>query len=485
MKVVTSDEMSRLEALSEKNGVTTAELMQKAGKSVASFTKDFIEANGFQKRVYLLVGKGNNGGDALVAGIELFSSGIEVVAIVADANETHSQLASQAKTKFLQMGGKVYPLSLMRSHIPEGGIILDGIFGTGFHGAIRGAYQEMIDYANRSGMPILSIDIASGIGGEGDPIAASVTLSIGFPKSVSYVGNGWDYSGIIQNLPIFSESIEEEATAVFSSVEKAELSHLLPHIKRSRHKYERGFVAVIAGSPGMTGAAFLASLGAFKGGAGIVHLYTPEKLASAFFGLPELIVKPLESLDNLEKYGAIVIGPGLGREEKTGDLVEEVLSEAKKVVIDGDALFHVAERRLLLPAGAILTPHQGELNRLLGGDYPQRSSEWFNVSAQFASKRKITLLAKGGPTFLFGEEPRVIPFGDPGMATAGSGDLLSGMIGALLACGLVSSSAALLGASLHGIAGELAAEKVSSYSMTVQDIADQVPNVFLNLTKSV
>lgn len=478
MKVVSSEEMSRLETLSEKNGVTTTELMQKAGKQIASFTANFIKANDFKKRVYLLVGKGNNGGDALVAGIELFSKGIEVVAIVTDVNESHSPLASEAKTRFLQMGGKVYPLPLIRSHIPDEGVILDGIFGTGFHGEIRGVYQEMIDYANHSGLPILSIDIASGTGGEGRPIAASVTLAIGFPKSASYLGEGWDYSGIIQTLPIFSEEVEQSARPLFSVVEKSELPLLLPQVKRSRHKYERGFVAVIAGSPGMTGAAYLASLGAFRGGAGIVHLYTQSDLAGYFTHLPELIVKSIDDLASLEKYDAVVIGPGLGREDTMGDLVEEVLSQAKKVVVDGDALYHVAERRLLLPQGAVLTPHQGELNRLLGGQYSKRSQEWLEVSSQYAAKRKITLLAKGGPTFLFGEEPRVIPFGDPGMATAGCGDLLSGIVGAFLAQDLSPHSAALLGASLHGIAGELAAEKVTSYSMNVQDIADQVPQAF-------
>lgn len=481
MKVVTQEEMSRLEVVAEKQGTRTAELMQTAGKRVAAFTADFIEANCLSKKVYLLVGKGNNGGDALVAGIELFSRGFEVVAIVADTNETHSPLASAAKTEFLKKGGKVYPFALIRSHIPEEGVILDGIFGTGFHGQIRGVYQEIIEYANHSGLPILAIDIASGVGGEGHPIEASVTLAIGFPKSPSYLGEGWDYSGIIQTLPLFSEEVQEAAKALFSSVEQEELTHLLPHIQRSRHKYERGFVAVIAGSPGMTGAAYLSSLGAFRGGAGIVHLYTPRELAPFFANLPELIVKPIDQLSTLEKYDAVVIGPGLGRGDKEGDLVEEVLASAKQVVIDGDALYHLAERRLLLPPAAVLTPHQGELNRLLGEEYKKRSDEWLKVCSHYASKRKVTLLAKGGPTFLFAEETRVIPFGDPGMATAGCGDLLSGMIGALLAQGLSSASAALLGASLHGIAGELAAEKVTSYSMTVEDIAEQIPNAFKQL----
>lgn len=478
MKVVTSEEMSRLELLTEKKGVSVDELMQKAGEEIASFTFDFLEANGCEKRVYLLVGKGNNGGDALVAGAHLFSRGVEVVAIVADANESQSPLASAAKTNFLKMGRKVYPFPLIRSHIPEGGIFLDGIFGTGFHGEIRGLYQDMIDYANDSGLPIISIDVASGIGGEGRPIAASVTLAIGFPKAVSYLGNGWDYSGIIQTLPLFKEEVELLAHPYFSLATQQELSHLLPKIKRSRHKYERGFVAIIAGSPGMTGSAFLASLGAFRGGAGMVHLYTHPGLAPFFAELPELIVKPLDELEDLERYDAVVIGPGLGRDEEMGDLVEKVIHEAKKIVIDGDALFHVAERRLLLPKGAVLTPHQGELNRLLDEKFEVRNSEWFKISSDYAEKRGITLLAKGGPTFLFGGSSRVIPFGDPGMATAGSGDLLSGLIGALLSEGLVPESAALLGAALHGIAGELAAKKVTSYSMKAGDIAAEVPQAF-------
>ena len=329
-------------------------------------------------------------------------------------------------------------------------------------------------------MPILSIDIASGIGGEGIPVEASMTLSLGFPKVASYLGEGWDFSGIIQNIPIgIPEAVLKSAEPLFTVVEKSELPPLLPKIYRSRHKYERGYVGIIAGSSGMSGSAFLTALGAFRGGAGIVHLYTDESLLGAFYNLPQLIVKPLSTLKDVDKYDVLVVGPGMGREAEKAELLQEIMPEAKQLVLDGDALYHIAEKKLKIPPGAILTPHHGELERLLGEKFPKRTLEWLHKASKWALDRSLTLLAKGGPTFLFGEKmPRLIPFGDPGMATAGAGDLLSGIIGALVSEGLSAHNGALLGASLHGIAGELAAQKVTSYAMHVGDIAENIPAAF-------
>jgi NAD(P)H-hydrate epimerase len=476
-KVITSDEMGRLESLSEKFGTSPKELMGYAGRRIASFTLSFLEENDLEKKVYLLVGKGNNGGDALTAGTYLLEKGIEVVGILADSEESHSRIASEAKTDFLSQGGRLYPFNLVRKDQNPTGIFLDGIFGTGFKGALKGVYQEMILFANRTGLPILSIDIASGIGGEGVPIEASVTLSLGFPKVPSYLGEGWDYSGHMQTLPIgLPEEVVHGARPQFLSLEKGDLPQFLPKIFRSRHKYERGFVAIIAGSPGMTGSAYLASLGAFRGGAGIVHLYTEEGLDDAFSALPQLIVKPIDQLEKIERYDAVVVGPGLL--PTRDDIFEEVFSQAKKLVIDGEALNAIAKLGLTPPSESILTPHHGELERLLGRRYPQRTLEWFDDSKAWAEEHRVALLAKGGPTFLFGGTPYVIPFGDPGMATAGSGDLLSGILGALLAQGLSSEHSALLGASIHGLAGEIAAELVTSYCMHAGDIAECIPEIF-------
>jgi NAD(P)H-hydrate epimerase len=265
---------------------------------------------------------------------------------------------------------------------------------------------------------------------------------------------------------------------------------LLPPIIRNRHKYQRGLVVGLGGSPGMPGASVMSSMSALESGAGIVRLLHPKGMETELSASPaELIKIPFEHsmnetflLEHLNKASATFIGPGIGRSPQTKDMLKKILPSLEKpCVIDADALTLLAELDIPFPKQTILTPHKGELLRLLKVPAPDSLNLSFLKTCQeYADTKKVTLLFKGAPTFIFhpDEIVRVNPTGDPGMATAGSGDVLTGLLAALLAQGITPHEAACLGVYLHGLAGEFAAKDLTSYCMTASDLMNYFPDAF-------
>jgi len=479
-KVVLAKEMSRVEGLSIEAGFSGEAYMCKAGENLATHVEAFIHHHRLKKEVTLLVGKGNNGGDAFAAGVLLLNRSYIVRAhSVALSCET-TPLCQKQEKLFVKSGGKVY-----RDKVePFKGVILDGLLGTGCRGILGEEFVKMIQRANDSGLPILSIDIPSGVDGnigKIDPIAISATetLFLGLPKLGCFLKEGYDSIGKLCAIDFGMDSFFlQRAEASAYLVDERSLMPFLPPMKRTRHKYEAGYVIAVAGSSGMPGAAMLSSLAALRTGAGIVRLFHPRGMEQELLSSPyELIRTSYTARDTskmfqeLKRANALLIGPGLGRSKLVHTFIQRVIEGLDfPCVIDADGLFLVKT----FPKGSILTPHYQEMCRLLNDDLTQE------LCQKFANQHSVTIVLKGAPTWIY--HPHVSPFivtaGDPGMATAGTGDVLTGMIAALMAQRVGKLEAAMLGVYLHALSGEIAAKRRTSYGMIASDLIEAIPDAF-------
>lgn len=495
MKVVSAATMSRLEALAYQQGCKEADFMEKAGRGAASIIQKYMNINSADRRVLLLCGKGNNAGDAFVAGIHLLEHGYQVSAIQPDPIENCSPLCKKNRQRFEQNGGLI---SQGFQDSPSFSLIVDGIFGTGFKGSVKEPYAGLIKSANQSGVPIISIDIPSGLDGttgeiESCAIHAAATIFLGLPKTGFFLRDGWNVVGELHGvdfgLPV---NIIDQADAQFNLLTKEAMFDLLPPMQRNRHKYQAGYAIGLAGSHTMPGAAMLSSLSALRGGSGMVRLLHPQGMEAELSNSPyELIKLPYdyarsnEVIEEMNKADAIFVGPGLGRTDLVRKLLKEVMPQLKKpCVIDADALFFLAEGSYELPAQAILTPHTGEMQRLLHAEaHLVLNADLMEKCQKYAEKKGVTLILKGAPTFIFqaGLPILINPTGDPGMATAGSGDVLTGLLAAFLAQKLSCRDAAALAVYLHGLAGEYAAMEQTSYGLIATDLIAHFADAFSEL----
>lgn len=495
IKVVSAKNMRSIEVLAYAEGHQELDFMEKAGSFIAEATESFVEGTGKSKVVTLLVGKGNNGGDAYVAGRRLLEKGFRVTALHLYPPNECSPLCLLQKENFERSSGSIIPLYEKKEIVfPIEGVILDGLVGTGFKGKAEGVLANLISLANGSNLPILAIDIPSGVSGDTGEVGsvaieATLTFYLELPKLGFFLKDGWNHVGkLIQIQFGLPSSLIDQANPDAFLIEKPEVK--IPVLKKNHHKYNAGYVLVVAGSLLMSGAGMLTSFAALRSGAGIVRWFYPPEIENFISSAPwEVIKEPFEDLHQLLKEqnraGALVIGPGMGRDSLEIKKMKKVLSRFDKpCVIDADALYFLAKSPSFnIPSQSILTPHFGELKRLLKAH--SLSSEDFLASCQFlVQKKNTTLLVKGGPNFLFApnEIPHILPFGNPGMATAGSGDVLSGILGALLAKGLSPHETALLGCYLHGKAGDVAETEKTAYSMIASDILNALPLAIKSLS---
>lgn len=475
IKVVTTQEMTRIERLAIERGASAQEFMLQAGSKVAQAAMDFLRQKG-GKKVVLLIGRGNKGGDAYVAGIQLLQAGYIVRAVT---------FASPAECSELNrfFAGQFKGISGHDLHFSEDDLIIDGLLGTGFHGVIEsGAMADAITLANSSGLPILSIDIPSGLDGttgtySGPVIKATETVTLGFAKIGLFKHSGWDCTGRLRieefGLP---QEIASDAKAV-ALIPKIEELHL-PTMVRSHHKYERGFVIGFGGSKEFKGAVKLSGTAALHGGAGIVKLFTLEDVGQVADELIAQIWSLAAWKKNLVKASSVFIGPGLGRSTTAKEWCKAALHQVDKpCVLDADALYFLPDMKI--PKRCILTPHHGEMLHLLGEADLEEEVLWTRCQ-KYVDEHSVVLILKGAPTHIFSPAclPIIIPRGDPGMATAGSGDVLTGLLAALLAQGQSLLEAAVVGVTLHALAGEAAALEKTSYGYSAGDLITFFPSAF-------
>jgi len=478
-KVVSLEEMARFEKLAIASGCSEERFIDEAGKKIAAEALLCIETKKLPKKVTLLVGKGNNGADAYAAGIHLIEQGIQVRALVVYPegnieNEKFQKL-------FSRKNGKIEQFSQDRNfHFDE--LILDGLLGIGFRGEIDSHLGAIIQQANDSGSWILAIDVPSGLNATTGAIShfsivANQTVTLGLPKIGLFLRDGWGAVGKLQVVGFgLPEYFIEQAHPVAYLINEQGLS--LPRLIRNRHKYQAGYVVGLSGSKSFKGAPKLAGLSALRAGAGIVRIFHLDSIDLA--APMELICEEWDEgkwKTELRRASALFLGPGLGKSISSIDLATLNLP----AVIDADLL----QPDSSFPKKAILTPHRGEMLRLLNLKQSPDEETLFSLCQKFVEEKKVVLILKGAPNFIFAchQAPLIVTAGDPGMATAGSGDVLTGILAALLAQKMDPYEAAILGVYLHGIAGEEAAKEKSSYGMIASDLISSLPKAFLRLMR--
>ena len=525
MKVVTAEEMRRIDRDTiDEFGIPALLLMERAGSSVAD---RIMEIYG-PRKVIVACGSGNNGGDGMVAARILHDEGWDVrVFLASDPNKlkNDAQLQYQAALRF---GVPVKNSAMLIEHASElfrpHTIIIDALFGTGLSKEIRGKYSELINILNKSGLPIVSIDIPSGISSDtgqvmGDAISADYTITFGVPKRGHFLYPGAEHTGklFIENIGFPHKVLSSERLKV-ELLDKVNLAPLIPVRKKYSHKGDYGHVLLAAGSRGKTGAAFMAAKACLRAGAGVVTLGIPESLASVFQSrvteemtliLPDkgdgtLSKKALDKiLGFLENTADVIaIGPGSGVSGDMSEIIETIISHSSApVIIDADGLNSLkgnikAFRKARAPI--ILTPHPGEMARLMdqkSTGTPSSSihseimdrieKDRIHTAGSFAKTAGVYLVLKGVPTVIASPHGRVFinSTGNPGMSTAGAGDVLTGMIAGFLGQGLSPLDACTFGVYMHGLAGDIAASDKGEHSLIASDIIDNIPSAF-NIMKS-
>jgi len=510
IKIVTSQEMRQMDQYTIKTlGIPGVVLMENAGRGVYLIIEKLIEQLD-EPCVYIFCGKGNNGGDGFVIARYLWEKGVEVQVFVAgDA----SDMKGDAKINFEVIRKLKLPIKFLKQkadlrkvspHKPH--LIVDALLGTGITGAVYGFMQEVISFINRMDCPIVAVDVPSGLNSdlptvEGEPVHADITVTMALPKVCHIFYPAKEFVGelYIAEIGIPSE-IKSPPDVHIQIVEKDDI--FLPDRPENAHKYSCGKVAVLAGSVGYTGAAALTSEAAMRLGAGLVMLGIPEELNPILeMKLTEVITRPFSGnqlktardpviQELLDWCDVLAIGPGLGRSPETLQAVVHILQKFQKpVVIDADALFGLSQFPELLNKSRpnwVLTPHHGEFLRLLqNADKSQFEQQFISLSGQYAQKHGLVLLLKGAPSLVAAPDEQVFvnPTGNAGLASGGTGDVLTGFVAALLAQGMDPVSAAMTANYLHGKCADELVQEGSPYSLLAGDLflnIDKVLNEHLN-----
>lgn len=393
-------------------------------------------------------------------------------------------------------------------------LFVDAIFGTGLRGSVRDPIATVINTINDLATPILSVDLPSGLNADtGHPLGTCVradrTVTIGLPKRGLLVHPGAEFAGKLEVVDIgFPEQVIDAQGVKVNWAVPTQVSQWVPPRPPASHKGTYGRVLVVAGSTGMTGAAALASEAALRAGAGLVTLATPKHLNPILEGLlPEVMTLALPETDAgslsvsatsailefaEETKSVLAIGPGLSQHPDTVLLVHQLVRENQeqglnlRMVVDADglnALSQSPEVISLLDRAAILTPHPGEMSRLTSSSVPSLEADRIRTAQQFASEHSLTLVFKGAPTVtgLANGDVWINSTGNPGMATGGMGDVLTGIIAGLMAQGVSSERAAALGVYIHGLAGDMTAEVLGRHGLIASDVLKAVPRAISSL----
>ncbi|MFJ4514115.1 NAD(P)H-hydrate dehydratase [Streptomyces sp. NPDC088816] len=448
-------------------------LMQRAAAGLAAAGADLL-GRVYGRRVVLLVGSGDNGGDALYAGARLARRGAGVTAVLLAPDRTHpGGLAALRRA-----GGSVAADGAAEESIDRADLVVDGIVGIGGKGGLRADAAPLAERAARSGAAVVAVDLPSGVEADsgqvlGDAVRADLTVTFGTHKPGLLVDPAREYAGTVRLVDIGLDA-ELPAEPELEALQHADLAALLPRPAAESDKYRRGVVGVAAGSARYPGAAVLAVSGALRGGAGAVRYVGPAGQA-VIARFPETLVSD-QGPHRAGRVQAWVVGPGAGDDAAT---VAEVLETDVPVLIDADGL-RLADRDAVRArtAPTLMTPHAGEAAALLGVAREQVEGARLASVRELAAAYRATVLLKGSTTLVAGPDGgpvRVNPTGTSWLATAGSGDVLSGLAGSLLAAGLSALDAGSAAAYLHGLAGRLAAHGAP---IGAHDIAETIPRAW-------
>ncbi|MEM7244063.1 MAG: NAD(P)H-hydrate dehydratase [Acidobacteriota bacterium] len=498
----------------EELGLPSAVLMESAGLSVVEEAHERL--GGLEgRRLLVLCGSGNNGGDGMVIARRASDRGADVTPLLLSRSGRLSEDANAQAAILERLGLPLEPCDEERwselAYSLEGyDLAIDALLGTGFDGRLEGLLARVATDLNASNLPVLAVDVPSGLCGDhgglpGPVIAASATVTFAAAKYCHVFAPAGELCGdlVVADIGIPEMSLDR-AEARLETIEHDELAEILDELEdrpADTHKGENGHVVIVGGRLGSAGATVLAGRAAMTAGAGLCTIALPDVAVPALAAHPELMALPLPSTDDgqladgadveaiLERASVLVIGPGWGTGEAAAELLATLLAKTEvPTVLDADALNLLASLgEVPSPDGEgcplVLTPHPGELGRLLTGfghePLPRghRADERLAPTRKLATELEATIVAKGYRTLVVEpDEPALVSLdGGPALATAGSGDVLAGLIGGLLAQDLTPRAAAALGVVSHGLAGEVAEERRGVLSTCAGDLVDAWP----------
>ena len=504
MKILTGGQFRELDLFTIQNEpIDSLELMERASRAVTDeILRRWPDDN---RRVFVFAGPGGNGGDGLAVARMLAEAGRVVTAYLfnvrgqlnPDCQTNRDRLADRDDVQLVEITSElVFP------DLRQDDLVIDALFGTGLNKPLSGGFALVAKRLNQSKATVVSIDVPSGLMCEDNAyndtsaiVRATLTLSIQLPKLAFLYAENQRFVGDFVLLPIglSAEGLDNLKTYLWLT-EESEMRALLRHRPRFAHKGTMGHALLVAGSRGMAGAAILASRAALRSGMGKLTLHTPYSCLDIIqCTVPEVVVQMdvdsdiVSSALDAGSFQAVGIGPGLGRSRYTAAALHDYLrQQTGPMVLDADALNLLAENKDWLhdiPAESILTPHPRELDRLVGNS--QTSFERMNRARNLAITYGVFVVVKGHYSQICTPTGDVFfnPTGNAGMATAGSGDTLTGILTSLLAQGYLPAEAVQLGVYLHGLAGDLAAEELGEESLIASDIIQYLPAAFRRLRK--
>ncbi len=508
MNVVSGAQIKALDRAAVEAGIPAGDLMENAGRGVA----EAVMRSSRGKRVVVVAGKGGNGGDALVAARMMGEAGLQVRAF------TLSEIDELTKTtrEKAHLLNELFPGTLrvlnedldeLRRALGDADCAIDGLLGIGVDRPLSGKYLEVVMLMNNADLFRVAVDLPSGLPSDsgriiGEATNADLTVCMAAYKPAHLLYPARNYCGRIEVVPVgYPDALWEGLTPIARVVEKEWIAEHLPTRRPDGHKGTFGRVLIVAGSLGMSGAAILATAGALRAGAGLVTVACPRSIQPVIAtAIPEAITIGLPDqeghltqdslaplLGSFARADALAIGPGLGRADDTGAFVRALIIEAKSpLVIDADGLFALNHETLTKVAGrAVLTPHPGEMSRLIERPAGEIDAERIEIAHAFAREHGVVLLLKGRPTAIGTLDGDVFlnPTGNSGLATGGSGDVLTGIIAGLLAGGASLTDAAITGAYLHGYAAEYLARDRAERSIIPSDLLTALPRAIAEVER--
>ncbi len=500
IELITGSQMASIDRRAVDSGVPSIELMEAAGQGVTRVVENLL--GDFQNRhIVILCGKGNNGGDGFVIARQAAQSRAKVQVFTATSAR---EITGDAKTNLDRLPPDIVQpvdhITTVQHALANADIAVDALLGTGIQGPPRGIYADLINALTRARCPIVAVDIPSGLNadtGEIEGACATATRTVTFarPRIGHFFYPGRARCGNLHLIDIGIPPSAIEAERIRTSlIDNRRCARLLPHREPDVHKGDCGRVYILAGSVGLTGAAALSANAALKGGAGLVTLGVPKSLNDILeTKVTEAMTQPLPEIKKVRCLSlrarceiqracctadSIAIGPGLGTHRETVELIRRLVRDLRSpAVIDADALNALAGDLAAVRAcktPLVLTPHIGEFARLTGYSISEMQRDPIARATEFATDVGATTVLKGAPTIVATPEGRahINPTGNPGMATGGTGDVLTGLLAALIGQGLNPSDAACTAVYLHGLAADIAAKKTGQISLIASDIIE-------------
>lgn len=490
MKAVSTAQIRQLDAAAIAAGTPGYELMERAGLAVARCAASLLQRHG-GRTVLLIAGKGNNGGDAIVAARHLAAAGMAPVLVLLGRRE---ELSGDPAAHFRQLTAAVQVIEAASADqlrqvatATDPAVVVDGVLGTGLTGEVREPHATAIRLINSLHRPTIAVDIPSGLDSDsgavhGVAVQADITVTMGLPKIGLLQPSATDYVGRIEVADLgFPDTAVREVSSDVELLTATDLRWLLPRRRRSAHKGDFGHLLIVAGAEGYTGAPVMCAHAAARSGAGLVSVAAPRAIYPIVAAQcpPEVMPQPVDvdslTAEVLAGYDAVAIGPGLGRSAEARSLVWRVLTHARcPVVVDADGLYALTDALdalAKLRRSLVLTPHPGEMGRLIGLSAAAVQQDRWGVARRFAAQQHAMVVLKGAGTVVTdGGTLWINNTGNPGMARGGMGDALTGIIGALLAQRLAPLDAARVGVFVHGLAGDLACEQQGEQALLVSDL---------------